>query len=130
MDKNNTEIWLKKAPLSSHIEGHIFAIQEEEVNTKLILTKRGGDKQTVDYAKRKKSIQHVIASCPKLSASIYLPLRHDKVPKVIYDAIINRKNQKKGIVEIYIEGNKEICWDKKKTTISPLKQQTRHSLLE
>ena len=63
----------------------------------------------------------MIASCPKLSASMYLPLRQDKVAKVIYDAIIDRKNQKKGIVEIYSEGNKEIWWDKKITTIPPLK---------
>ena len=41
----------------------------------------------------------MIASCPKLSTSMYLPLRHDKVAKVIYDAIIDSKNLKKGIVE-------------------------------
>ena len=51
---------------------------------------------------------------------MYLPLRHDKVAKVIYDAIIDRKNQKKGIVKIYREGNKEIWWDRK-ITIPPLK---------
>ena len=123
IDKNNTEIWLKKAPLSSHIEGYIFAIQEEEINTNLLVAKRDGDRNTNCRLckKEKESIQHVIASCPKLSVSMYLPLRHDKVAKVIYDAIIDRKNQKKGIVEIYSEGNKEIWWDKKIATIPPLK---------
>ena len=52
---------------------------------------------------------------------MYLPLRHDKVAKVIYDAIIDRKNQKKGIAEIYSEGNKEIWWDKKIKAIPLLK---------
>ena len=56
---------------------------------------------------------------------MYLPLRHDKVAKAIYDAIIGRKNQKKGIVETYSEGNKEIWWDKKITTIPPLKHNKR-----
>ena len=71
--------------------------------------------------KEKESIQHVIASCPKLSTSMYLPVRHDKVAKVIYDTIIDWKNQKKCIVEIYSKGNKEIWWEKKITTIPPLK---------
>ena len=78
-------------------------------------------------------IQHVIASCPKLSTSMYLPLRHGKVAKVVYEAIIDCKNQKKGIVEIYNEGNKEIWWDKKITTMQTITfktQQTRHYLLE
>ena len=52
---------------------------------------------------------------------MYLPLRQDKVVKVIYDAITNCKNQKKGIVEVYNEDNKEIWWDKKITSIPPLK---------
>ena len=114
---------VKKAPLSFHIEGYILAIQEEEINTNLLVAKRDADrnKNCRLCKKEKESIQHVIASCPKLSVSMYLPLRHDKVAKVIYDAIIDRKNQKKGIVEIYSEGNKEIWWDKKIATIPPLK---------
>ena len=62
----------------------------------------------------------MIVSCPKLSTSIYIPLRHDKVAKVIYDAIINCKNQKKGIVEVHNEGNKEIWRGKKLIIIAPL----------
>ena len=121
IDQNSTEIWYKKAPLSSHIEGYIFAIQEEEINTNLLVAKRGGESNRNANCrlckKEKESIQHLIASCPKLSISMYLPLRHHKVAKVIYDAIIDCKNQKKGIVEIYNEGNKEIWWNKKITTI-------------
>ena len=62
-----------------------------------------------------------MASCLILTASMYRPLKHGKVAKVIYDAIIDRKNQKKDMVEIYSEGYKEIWWDKKITTIPPLK---------
>ena len=36
----------KKAPLSSYIEGYIFAIQEEEINTNLLVAKRDGDRNT------------------------------------------------------------------------------------
>ena len=38
---------------------------------------------------------------------MYLPLRHDKVAKVIYDALIDSKNQRRGMVGIYNEGNTE-----------------------
>ena len=113
----------KKSTVTFHIEGYNFAIQEEEINTNLLVAKRDGDRNTNCRLckKEKKSIQHVISSCPKLSASMNLPLRHDKVAKVIYDAIIDRKNQKKAIAEIYSEGSKEIWWDKKIKTIPPLK---------
>ena len=66
IDKNNTEILLKKAPLSSHIEGYIFAIQKEEINTNLLVAKKDGDRNANCrlYKKEKESIQHVTAFCP------------------------------------------------------------------
>ena len=95
----------KKAPLSSHLEGYVFAIQEEEINTNLLVAKRDRNRNTNCRLckKEKESIQHVISSCSKLFASMYLPLRHDKVAKVIYDVIIDCKNQKKGIVEFTVK---------------------------
>ena len=65
------------------------------------------------------TIHHIIACCPKLSASLYLPVRHNKVAKVIYDAIIDP--DRTPIEEIYTGNDKEIWWDKKVTTIPPLK---------
>ena len=125
IDQSNTEIWLKKAALSSYTEGYILAMQDKELNTNLLIAKRGGENNRNTICrlckKEKESIQHVIASCPKLGTLMYLPLIHEQVAKVIYDTIINCNNQKKSIVEIYNEGNKEIWWDKKITTIPPLK---------
>ena len=46
IDKNNSEIWLKTTPLSSHIEGYILAMQEKEINTNLLVAKRDGDRNT------------------------------------------------------------------------------------
>ena len=48
-------------------------------------------------------------------------LRLDKFAKVIFDAIIDHKNQKNVIVGFCSEGDKELWWDKKITTIPPLK---------
>ena len=61
---------------------------------------------------------------------MYLLLRHDKVAKGTYDVIIDCRNQKKGIAEIYNEGNKEIWWDKKRNYATFKTQQARHYLLE
>ena len=123
--KNNTEIWLKKALLCTHIEAYIFAIQEEEINTSLLVARRDGENirntNGSPCNKENESIQHMILPCSKLNASMYLPLKHDKVAKVIYEAIINRKNQKKGMVELYSKGNTETWWVKKITAIPPLK---------
>ena len=65
------------------------------------------------------TIHHIIACCPKLSTSMYLPVRYNKVAKVIYDAIIDP--DRTPIEEIYMGNDKEIWWDKKVTTIPPLK---------
>ena len=51
---------------------------------------------------------------------MYLPVRHNKVAKVIYDAIIDP--DRTPIEEIYTGNDKEIWWDKKVTTIPPLKR--------
>ena len=112
-----------KCGYKKHRYLHILKGISLQSKKKRVVAKRDGDRNTNCRLckKEKESIQHVIASCPKLSVSMHLPLRHDKVAKVIYDAIIDRKNQKKGIVEIYSEGNKEIWWDKKIATIPPLK---------
>ena len=50
---------------------------------------------------------------------MYLPVRRNKVAKVIYDAIID--HNRTPIEEIYTDNDKEIWWDKKVTTIPPLK---------
>ena len=94
IDNQNTEIWLKNAPFFSHNEAFIFTIQEEEIYTNHLAAKR--DKENDKSAKcrlcktENKTIHHIIACCPKLSASMYLPVRHNKVAKVIYEAIIDR----------------------------------------
>ena len=123
IDNQNTEIWLKNAPFSSNTKGFIFAIQEEEIYTNHLTAKR--DKENNKSAKcrlcktENETIHHIIVCCPKLSASMYLSVRHNKVAKVIYDAIIDY--DRTPIEEIYTDNDKEIWWDKKVTTIPPLK---------
>ena len=56
IDNQNTEIWLKNAPFSSHTEGFIFAIQEEEIYTNHLAAKeikKTTNLQNVDLARQK-----------------------------------------------------------------------------
>ena len=50
---------------------------------------------------------------------MYLPVRHNKVATVIYDAIIDQ--DRTPTEEIFTDNNKEIWQDEKVTTIPPLK---------
>ena len=123
INNQNTEIWFKNAPFSSHTERFIFAIQKEGTYTNHLAAKR--DKENNKSAKcrlcktENETIHNIIACCPKFSASMYLPLRHNKVAKVIYDAIID--HDRTPIDKIYTDNDKEIWWDKKITTIPSLK---------
>ena len=74
IDNQNTEIWFKNAPFSSHTEGFIFAIQEKEIYTNHLIAKR--DKEDNKFARcrlcktENENTHHIIACCPKLSASM------------------------------------------------------------
>ena len=69
IDNQNTEIWLKNASFSSHTEGFVFAVQEEETYTNHLAAKR--DKENNKSAKcrlcttENETIHHIIACCLK-----------------------------------------------------------------
>ena len=121
IDNHNTEIWLKNVTFSSYTS-HIFTIQEEELYKNHQTAKR--DKENNKSAEcrlcktENETIHHIIACCPKLSASMYLPVRHNNVAKLIHDAIIDY--DRTPIEEIYTDNGTQIWWDKKVTTIPPL----------
>ena len=117
-EKSETNAWLKNSTISSHVEGYICAIQEEEINTKLLQHKRSRDGTNPNCRlchTQRESIQHIIACCPKLSASMYLPIRHNEVAKVIYENLISSETKvpMKSIQKVYSNADKEIWWDTK-----------------
>ena len=97
-DKYLSNSWLNLQGTISHSEGYIFAIQEQEINTRALQSKRQhpGD-QTFNkkcrYCHSKlEDIFHLICSCERLSASLYLPVRHNEVGKTLYNEIIKLKD--------------------------------------
>ena len=119
-DKDLSNSWMNLQGTISHSEGYIFAIQEQEINTRALQGKRQhpGD-QTFNkkcrYCHSKlEDIFHLICSCERLSASLYLPVRHNEVGKVLYNEIIKLKdNTHKPIIPqpILTTEKLEIWWD-------------------
>ena len=123
-----TYLWLKKSSFSSHVEGYLSAIQEEEIFTRSLKSKRLTDEHINPNCRlcgnQKETIQHIIASCPNLRASMYLPLRHNKVANVIYQNIVPKEEGKctQPIGEFYSNEQIEIWWDTKIKTLTPVQQ--------
>ena len=121
-----TNAWLKKSTFSSHVEGYLCAVQEEEIFTNALKAKRLNEdpaKANCRLCKtNKESIQHIIAACPRLSVSMYLPWRHNKVANVVYQAIHPKADERtrQPITEVYSSNEVEIWWDTKIKTLTKL----------
>ena len=91
-----THSWLKRPSTISHTECFICVIQEQEIGTRALIAKREqSDNPTYDKKCRychnhTEDIFHLLSSCSHLSASLYLPVRHNEVAKVIYNALISQ----------------------------------------
>ena len=87
--------------LSSHFEGYIQAIQEQEIKTKYLMRKRAirsGKEVIVDdkcrlCRKHVEDISHVIAGCERMATRFYLPLRHDEVARSLWNRIRQLNNK-------------------------------------
>ena len=73
-------------------------------------TKDGEKRLTpnADYATHTQSQYNTIACCPKLRASMYLPIRHNEVGKSIYENLRETKVPMNSIQGVYLHDDKEI----------------------
>ena len=128
LDLKKSNIWLVKGKFSSHIEGYLFAIQEQEIETRIL--KRIREKDPLKRkemprlcrmcGKAEEDIFHVIASCPYLSSNLYLHYRHNPVAKALYKEITaevryegdaDRKTTPSEPPNVTKIGDTEIWWD-------------------
>ena len=78
---------------------YAFAIKDQKIATKYIKAKRqkGNTSNTIMNTRCRlcksanEDIIHIIASCPMMSVRYYLPLRHDVIAKIVYNALIHKK---------------------------------------
>ena len=115
-----TNKWLNSQGIISHSECYIFAIQEQEINTRALQAKRQEtnnpdfDKKCRYCHRKTEDIFHLLCSCSYLSASLYLPMRHNEVAKVLYNGIIKSKFIGHPYVfprPVWKQGHIEIWWD-------------------
>ena len=119
-NKTLTNSWLKLNGIPSHTEGYIIAIQQQEINTRALQKKRehSQDPSFNDKCRHcnnaKEDIFHLLSSCSKLSTSMYLPMRHDQVGKLLYNAIIRKHHKDHPYVfvrPVWTSDVLEIWWD-------------------
>ena len=111
--------------MSSHVEGYIMALQEQEINTRDSLTKKEKNlkrKQEMNNPcrlcrKNVETLYHVTTGCPAVSLSLYLNICHNAIAKIIFENIINEnENTMQKIFKdpepITVFRDLEIWWDK------------------
>ena len=68
-------------------------------------------------------MRHLLPSCLGLSASMYLPLRHDAVEmEVCFEKVKQRTKEEKTNKSYHKSQYFKICWHKKVTAMSKLAQ--------
>ena len=129
-NKTLTTKWLNHQDMISHTEGYIFAIQEQEINTKALMAKREQaknpefDKKCRFCHQKAENIFHLLCSCSCLSASMYLPMRHNVVARVVYNSVIQHHFKDQSYVhplDIWKRANIELWWDIPITTTPRVK---------
>ena len=123
--------WLKEGKFTSHVEGFLCAIQEQEINTSALQKRREKDHKKKRgmliicrwCGKQEESILHIIAACSYLSSNLYLHSRHNPVAKEMYNELVhqlkeneNRSQSTREPQTVTNVKNTEIWWDKKITT--------------
>ena len=120
IDTDTTNTWLNDQFRTSHIEGYICAIQEQEIRTRLLINKRENNNANPKcrFCKTNdESIFHILNSCSHLSVSMYLPVRHNEVAKAFYNEMMKSFNYnhepRKTPESIFKTKKIEVWWDKK-----------------
>ena len=124
IDHKTSKSWTRNKDMSSEFEAYAFAIKDQEIATKYIKAKRqkGNTSNTITDTKCRlcksanEDIIHIIASCPMMSVRYYLPLRHDVIAKIVYNALVKenpsyRKYDLQSPEYIHKEDNLEYWWN-------------------
>ena len=136
IDHKVSNLWIKEGKFYSHVEGFLFAIQEQEIDSRGLRKMREKNKElraTMPATCRLRgrnegTIFDIISSCTYLCRSLYLHLRHNPVAKIIYDQVIaDLSGTEDSNVERYRQSAQvtkmkhiEIWWDYQFTTLTKL----------
>ena len=129
INKTKSNAWLKQK-LTSHMEGYICAIQEQELRTRQALKRRKKDpakkSQMITTCrvchKNEENIFPLVCSCPHLAHTIYLNDRHNQVDRIVYQEITKAEKLEYDPPQVKRQDNQEIWWDKYVKTANEVKK--------
>ena len=129
INKTKSNAWLKEK-LTSHMEGYICAIQEQELKTREALKRRKKDpakkSQMITTCrvchKNEENIFHLVCSCPHLAHTIYLNDRHNQVARIVYQEITKAEKLEYDPPPVKRQDNQEIWCDKYVKTANKVKK--------
>ena len=108
--------------MTSHFGAYVCTIQEQEIGTKDLISwcnKKVGVYTGYHYRlcqNQVKDVLHIISSCCRMSSCYYLPLKHDAIPKYVYEQHCMKlapgcKVEYPAAEFIHCEGNIEYWWN-------------------
>lgn len=96
IDHNSSNLWTKIRKLTSHFEGYISVIHEQEIFDNKRANVAGKEPSCDNKFRLCKAnvecVTHIISSCPFMSARYYLPMRHGMVTKTLFKEAIRENH--------------------------------------
>ena len=94
IDKQPCNAWRKDKYLTLEVENYISVVQDQELPTKFMKSKKGRYRGKNPSCNNKcrlcinnvDDINHIVAGCSQISARYYLHLRHDEVAKTVLNS--------------------------------------------
>ena len=96
IDQLRSKQWTCNKYITSHLEAYTCAIQEQEIGTKDLISRRNKNVGVPSNnccrlcQNQIEDVFHIISSCSRMSSRYYLPLRHDAIAKYVYEQNRNK----------------------------------------
>ena len=129
IDREKTNQWLNLR-FTSHIEGYVSAIQEQEIETKETRKRKEKNPESNrdlitkcrECNKFGESVFHLICPCPALAPTLYLNVRHNQVARILYQEIIQSENMIYKPPTVTKKNNLDIWRDKSITAVTKVEK--------
>ena len=136
VDVNMTNAWLKEGKLSSHIEGYLCAVQEQEIETRKLRKQREKNRDMQMKmpsvcrlcGREEETIFHITSACSYFSSNLYLHSRHNLIAKEIHHQVVAQLREgeenlgkPRGMPPTTLKvGGTEIWWDREVNTLTKI----------
>ena len=95
----------RKHSMTSHFEGYLATIRDQEIRTKFLKHKRqidagitpSGNKKCRLYKSSVEDVNHIISSCIQMSARYYLSLHHEVITSNVLKMIIKKNHHERHV---------------------------------